>query len=181
MFEFGDTPFEGLRTVRPSLRPDERGWFLKLFHAPSFQAAGLTTKFEEQYCSSSRRGVLRGMHFQTPPHDHAKLVYCLEGLVLDVALDLRRGSATYGRSFAVELDGVRGDGVYLPRGFAHGFLTLSETALLSYHVETAYAPEHDAGVRWDSFGFNWPEPGPLLSPRDRTFPAMPAFDTPFDA
>lgn len=180
MFEFGDTSFQGLKTVRPTLRPDDRGWFLKLFHAPSFRAAGLTTTFEEQYCSSSQRGVLRGMHFQTPPHDHAKLVYCLEGRVLDVALDLRRSSPTYGQTFAVELDGGRGEGVYLPRGLAHGFLTVSETALLSYHVETAYAPEHDGGVRWDSFGFDWRERKPLLSARDCSLPALSALQTPFD-
>ena len=179
MFEFGDTPLEGLKTVRPTLRPDERGWFLKLFHAPSFRDAGLVADFQEQYCSSSRRGVLRGMHFQTPPHGHAKLVYCLEGRVLDVALDLREASSTYGKSFGVELDGARRDGVYLPRGFAHGFLTLSETALLSYHVETAYAPEYDAGIRWDGFGFAWPAGDPSLSPRDGSFPRLAEFHTPF--
>ena len=170
MFDFGLTGFDGLRLVRPTVRPDSRGSFVKLLHGPSFEAAGLEWRFPEQYCSTSRQGVLRGMHFQTPPHDHAKLVYCLSGRVLDVALDLRRGSQTYGQAFSAELDGEITAGLYLPRGFAHGFLTLSEEATLAYFVETVHAPESDAGVRWDSFGFAWPTDNPPTSPRDAALP-----------
>lgn len=179
MFEFESTPLDGLRVVHPTVRTDDRGSFTKLLHAPTFEAAGLNTRFPEQYVSLSHRGVLRGLHFQTPPHDHAKLVYCLSGRVLDVAVDLRRASPTYGRSFGVELDGARQTGVYFPRGFAHGFLTLSDEALLAYAVETVHAPEHDAGVRWDSVGFDWPTRAPLTSERDRGFPPLAAFVSPF--
>jgi dTDP-4-dehydrorhamnose 3,5-epimerase len=179
VFDFEDTPLEGLKRVTPRMRPDARGWFVKLFHAPSFAEAGLCTEFREQYCSLSYRNVLRGMHFQLPPHDHAKLVYCLSGRVLDVALDLRRGSPTYGQSFSTELDGSAAGGLYLPRGFAHGFLALSDEAVLSYHVETPYAPDADTGVLWSGFGFEWPAADPLVSPRDAGFSDLASFQSPF--
>lgn len=172
MFEFEPTGFDGLVRVRPTVRPDARGSFVKLLHGPSFEAASLPWRFPEQYCSTSRRGVLRGMHFQTPPHDHAKLVYCLSGRVLDVVLDLRRASPTYGRAFSMELDGEVVDGLLVPRGFAHGFLTLSGSATLAYFVETVHAPQSDTGVRWDGFGFDWPVEEPLVSPRDEQLPSF---------
>jgi dTDP-4-dehydrorhamnose 3,5-epimerase len=179
MFEISPTPLDGLLTVTPLQRPDPRGRFVKLFHAPSFAAAGLCTDYREQYLTTSHRNVLRGMHFQTPPHDHAKLVYCLSGRVLDVALDLRRGSATFGLAFSAELDGDADQGLYIPRGFAHGFLTLSAEAALHYFVETAHAPDHDTGVRWDSFGFDWPIQAPLISPRDAALPPWERRESPF--
>ncbi len=179
MFEIAATPLGGLLTIAPLLRPDARGRFVKLFHAPSFATLGLCTEFREQYLTTSHRDVLRGMHFQTPPHDHVKLVYCLSGRVLDVALDLRRASATYGQAFSTELDGGENQGLYIPRGFAHGFLTLSPEAALHYFVETAHAPDHDTGVRWDSFGFDWPVAAPLISLRDAALPPWDRRSGPF--
>ena len=172
MFRFESTTLEGLKVVIPIMRPDARGRFVKLFHRPSFAEAGLCTTFDEQYWSTSRRSVLRGMHFQLPPHDHAKLVSCLSGQILDVALDLRPSSPTFGQSFAVKLDGDQATGLYLPRGFAHGFLTLSAHASLQYLVETVHAPTHDTGIHWNSFGFEWPNQEPLISERDAGLPAL---------
>ena len=119
------------------------------------------------------------MHFQLPPHDHAKLVFCLSGRVLDVNLDLRRASPSYGQAYATELDGRIAGGVYIPRGFAHGFLALEGNATLHYLVETAHAPSHDTGLHWDSFGFAWPIRAPLLSSRDAALPGWADFETPF--
>ena len=179
MFEIEPTPLQGLHLVRPTVRDDPRGWFMKLVHEPSFSTAGLVVHFPEQYASMSIRGVLRGMHFQKPPHDHAKLVYCLSGRVLDVVVDLRRAGGSYGACFSKELDGEQKTGLYIPTGFAHGFLTLSEEAVLLYNVGTVHSPDHDTGVRWDSIGFDWPIRAPITSDRDREFTTLDAFDSPF--
>ena len=179
MFEFLPMPLPGAWEVIPVVRGDERGRFVKTFHFDAFNQRGLATGFREQYYSVSRRGVLRGMHFQTPPHDHAKLVTCLRGRVLDAALDLRRGSPTCGMHHLLELDAKKGNMAYLPPGLAHGFLALSETALVLYNVTSVYAPESDAGLRWDSVGIDWPLAEPVLSPRDKDLPHLDNFQSPF--
>lgn len=173
------TSLPGCFQVQPVVRADERGSFTKVFHEEIFRNAGLRTDFAEEYYSVSRRRVLRGLHFQLPPHDHAKLVYCTQGKVLDVALDLRRGSPTYGQHLTLELSQEQGNMLYLPAGFAHGFYTLSEQATMVYKVTSVYAPQHDGGVLWHSAGIAWPDMDPVLSQRDREFPALAAFDSPF--
>ena len=173
------TTLEGCYQVRPFFAHDERGTFVKTFHAEHFSALGLPTVWREEYYSSSHKGVIRGMHFQTPPHDHEKLVYCIQGRVLDVVVDLRKDTFTYGRHFAVELDAVCGHGVMIPKGMAHGFLALTENVLMTYKVSSVYAPEHDSGIRWDSFGFEWGVDQPIVSSRDRAHPTFADFNSPF--
>ena len=181
MFEISDTVISGLKLIRPTFRPDARGSFAKLVHGPSFAAAGLITSFPEQYISTSHQGVLRGMHFQTPPHQHAKLVYCLSGEVFDVTVDLRRRSPTFRQSFSVRLSGELMSGLYIPSGLAHGFLTLSASASLLYLVETVHAPANDTGVRWDTIDVDWPlSSKPLISPRDAALSTLDDFESPFD-
>src|SRR5581483_7390979 len=140
---------------------------------------GLRTDFAEEYYTVSHVRVLRGLHFQVPPHDHAKLVYCAAGRVLDVALDLRVGSPAFGRHVRAELSAADGNALYLPPGLAHGFYVLEAPALMVYNQTSVYAREHDAGVRWDSAGIPWPDADPILSDRDRSFPALADFRTPF--
>jgi dTDP-4-dehydrorhamnose 3,5-epimerase len=173
------TALEGCFEVRPFFAEDERGTFVKTFHAERFAEAGLPTEWREEYYSSSRRGVIRGMHFQTPPHDHEKLVYCMQGRVLDVVVDLRRQSKTFGRHVAVELDAARGHGLMIPKGMAHGFLAITEQVLMAYKVTTIYAPANDAGIRWDSVGVDWAVDAPIVSARDRAHPAFADFVSPF--
>ena len=173
------TALEGCYQVSPFFAQDERGTFAKTFHADRFSALGLPIEWREEYYSSSRKGVIRGMHFQTPPHDHEKLVYCMKGQVLDVVLDLRMGSATYGRHIAVKLDGARGQGLIIPKGMAHGFLALTEDVLMVYKVTSVYAPENDSGIRWDSFGLDWGVDQPIVSIRDCAHPALVDFNSPF--
>jgi dTDP-4-dehydrorhamnose 3,5-epimerase len=173
------TAIPGCFQIIPDIRRDERGSFVKVFHQDIFRQHGLATDFAEEYYSTSQRGVIRGLHFQTPPHHHAKLVYCTQGAVLDAALDLRRGSPAYGQHITLELSAANGHMLYLPAGLAHGFCSLSEQSLMVYKVTTTYAPESDGGVLWNSAGIAWPVQQPLLSPRDRTFPALAEFDTPF--
>ena len=158
---------------------DARGSFVKPFHRPSLAEIGINFEVAEFFYSFSIRGALRGMHFQVPPNDHDKIVCCMDGSVLDVVVDLRRSSPTFGRSVAFDLD-CRGPAiVFIPRGCAHGFLTRSETATLAYLVSTAHTPTDDRGVRWDSLGFAWPDAAPIVSDRDKSFPALSEFETPF--
>lgn len=177
MFDVRPLGIAGPLLVERTIARDRRGTFRKLVHAEAFAAAGLRFDFVEQYVSTSETGVLRGMHFQSPPHDHAKLVSVLSGRILDVVLDLRPGPG-FGRAASVELSGEDGRSIYIPSGFAHGFLALAP-ALVLYDVTSVHAPDHDHGVAWDSFGFDWPVTDPILSDRDRGLPAFSDFQTSF--
>ncbi|WP_230971265.1 dTDP-4-dehydrorhamnose 3,5-epimerase family protein [Nitrogeniibacter aestuarii] len=158
---------------------DTRGRFLKLFHRDAFAAMGLDPGVAEVFCTTSHRHVIRGLHFQRPPHAHAKLVACIDGAVQDVALDLRRDSPGYGQHIAVSLSADAGNALYLPSGLAHGFCVLSDSATMIYLTTTEHAPEHDAGIAWDSAGVAWATDEPTLSARDRAHPRLADFDTPF--
>lgn len=158
---------------------DDRGWFTKPYRASTHLADGLDPTVAETFFSLSARGVVRGMHFQVPPHDHAKTVTCLAGRILDVAVDLRRGSPTEGRHAAAELAGGDGRSLYIPRGCAHGFQALADDSLVAYLVSSEHAPDHDTGVRWDSVGVEWPLPDPVVSARDAALPDASSFTSPF--
>jgi len=173
------TAIPGCLQLVPEIRSDARGSFIKTFRTDLFQAHGMATEFAEEYHTHSLRNVLRGLHFQLPPHQHAKLVYCVHGAVQDVALDLRRGSPSYGRHLSLELSAANGHMLYLPAGLAHGFCTLGDSAIMQYKVTSAYAPQHDSGIRWDSAGIAWPLAAPLLSERDQHFATLAQFDSPF--
>lgn len=149
---------------------DDRGHFIKPFHASSFyKGTGFFFEPKESICSASKKNVLRGMHFQTAPHEQAKLVYCPHGAILDVILDIRPGSPTYGKYEAVELSAQNGLSLYIPEGFAHGFLSLQDGSITSYLLNGEHIPAVDTGFMWDSFGFDWPVENPIISPRDLTF------------
>jgi dTDP-4-dehydrorhamnose 3,5-epimerase len=173
-----ESPIPGCWELHPTIHTDPRGRFVKSFHAPTFERLGLATDWREDFHTLSAPGVVRGMHFQVPPAQHAKLVTCLAGDILDVVLDLRKASGTYGRFATFELSAERGTLVYVPEGCAHGFLAHTE-ALVHYRVTSVHAPDCDAGIRWDGFGFDWPVAAPLLSARDQAFPTLQAFSSPF--
>ncbi len=177
--ELAPTELPGLHVIRPRIFQDARGSFVKTYHRDTFRKLGLDFEPREEFFSTSARGVLRGMHFQMPPADHAKLVYCVTGSVLDVALDLRKNSPTFGRSCARELNAVNREMLFIPTGFAHGFLALEDNTTMVYQTSTVHSPAHDAGVRWDSFGFDWPAKDPILSDRDQKFPGLDEFRSPF--
>jgi dTDP-4-dehydrorhamnose 3,5-epimerase len=174
------TDLAGCFLLHSPVASDARGSFTKTFHAAVFSEAGLRTDWRETYSSTSRQGVIRGMHFQTPPADHAKLAFCTAGKVLDVVLDLRRSSPTFGQHCAFQLDEAAGTGVYIPSGCAHGFLSLTQSSTMLYQVTSVHSAAHDAGIAWDSFGFAWPVEAPILSDRDRRHPPLRSFETPFD-
>ncbi|MFE4105276.1 dTDP-4-dehydrorhamnose 3,5-epimerase [Almyronema epifaneia] len=173
------TPIPGCYEIHPRIFTDQRGSFVKTFHQDIFRQHGLETHFAEEYYSHSRQNVLRGLHFQLPPQDHVKLVYCTAGEVLDAVVDLRLGSPTYGQFATFSLSAENAIALYMPKGLAHGFYAVSEQATMLYRVSTVYSPEHDAGIRWDSAGIPWPSAVPILSSRDQTFPTLADFASPF--
>lgn len=181
MIEIVPAGIAGVHVLRPTVQRDARGIFVKIVHEDIFAAHGLPARFAEQYYSVSTSNVLRGLHFQTPPHDHYKLVTCLEGDVFDVVVDLRQGSETFGRHEGFALEGARGDSVFIPAGCAHGFYVRSDSATVLYNVSTVYAPSHDTGIRWDSVGIAWPCDAPIVSERDAAFMLFADFKTPFEA
>lgn len=179
LFDILETAIPGVRELRAAVRRDRRGRFIKTFHAGVFAEHGLAAEFREQYYSVSDAGVLRGLHFQTPPAAHAKLVFCTAGAVFDVALDLRRGSPAFGRHAAFTLSAENAAQVYIPPGCAHGFCVTEGPATLVYATTTEYSPVFDAGVLWNSAGIDWPNEAPLLSARDAGFPPLSGFESPF--
>ncbi len=154
---------------------DERGGFAKPYHAGSLGEYGLKADFKEFFYSDSHKHVLRGMHFQLPPHDHGKLIFVTSGAVLDVALDVRKTSPTFGQSVSFELSADDQRCIYISSGFAHGFLSLEDNSRINYLVTSLHSPAHDSGVKWDSFNFKWPVTSPLLSPRDEAFLSLDEF------
>ena len=173
------TPFADLLVISSPLFRDHRGSFTKIYHQELFAGLGISFPIAEQFVSVSRRNVLRGMHFQTPPAAHAKLVHCVGGAVLDVAVDLRQNSPTFRQHYSRELNEENGEMLLIPAGFAHGFLALVDGATMLYLTTAGHSPEHDHGILWNSFGFPWPVESPVLSDRDRAFPPLEEFVTPF--
>lgn len=158
---------------------DNRGEFRKAFNYSFLKSQNIDFQLKESIYSTSSLNVLRGLHFHSPPYDHAKIVLCTAGAILDVALDLRVGSPTYGQSVSQELSFENHKALYIPRGFAHGFLALTPSATTFYFIDGEYVASADGGVRWDSAGITWPAEHPIVSERDQAFPAFDHFQSPF--
>lgn len=154
---------------------DARGDLVKVFQASALGAA----PGREVFLSTSVRGVVRGLHFQVPPHDHAKTVVCLAGAIVDVVVDLRKGSPAEGRVASFRIDGSAPAQLHLPSGLAHGFQALEDGTVVAYVVSSEHSPDHDLGIRWDSIGFDWPLAVTSMSDRDKAFPGLDDFDSPF--
>lgn len=163
----------GAYVIEPELKRDDRGFFTRTFCGDEFAERGLANEFvQSNLCFTEKRGVLRGMHYQLPPAAEAKLVRCSQGSILDVMIDLRVDSTTHCRWEAVRLDADTPKMVYVPEGFAHGYLTLTENCLVFYQVSQYYSPELERGVRWNdaAFGIEWPIDNPVVSERDNAHP-----------
>ncbi len=167
------TGIPGLLVVRPKVFGDERGYFFESYSRRDFASAGIDAEFVQDNQSYSRRGILRGLHFQRK-HPQGKLVRVLAGEVYDVAVDLRPGSACYGRHFGLVLSAAEQNQLYVPPGFAHGFLVLSETALFAYKCTDYYHPEDEGGIRWDDPDLNipWPLRDVQVSSKDAVLPRL---------
>ena len=179
-FEFEKTEIEGVYVISPKVFGDARGYFMETYSEKDFREAGLDYEFVQDNQSSSRRGVLRGLHFQKE-HPQAKLVRVLSGEVFDVAVDLREGSATFGKWVGAILSADNHKQLMIPRGFAHGFLVMSETAEFVYKCDDFYHPEDEGGVMYSSCGIEWPEvEGELiLSEKDMKHPELAELDFKF--
>lgn len=176
---FQQTKLVDCYEIIPDIFNDERGRLVKTFHHDAFAANHLQTQFVEQYYSCSRKKVLRGLHFQRPPHQHVKLVTCILGQIIDAVVDLRVGSPTYGQFALFDLRADKGNMVYVPAGMAHGFYVVSDSAIVVNNASTVYSPEHDCGIRWDSVGIPWEDANPVVSQKDSTLVPFPLFSSPF--
>lgn len=178
------TALEGVVIIEPRVFEDPRGYFFESFSERDFNTQVREVRFVQDNESMSSYGVMRGLHFQRPPFTQSKLVRCVKGAVLDVAVDIRKGSPTYGRHVAVELTEDNHRQFFVPRGFAHGFAVLSDTAIFQYKCDNFYAPQADGGISIldDSLGIDWriPTDKAILSEKDTKHPLLKDFDSPFD-
>jgi len=175
-FFFHKSEIEGLYIIEPKVFGDERGYFIETYHCEDFKAAGLTMSFVQDNQSLSKRGVLRGLHYQKE-HPQGKLVHVIKGSVFDVAVDLRKSSKTYGKWKGVVLSDVNKKMFYVPEGFAHGFLVLSEEAVFSYKCTDYYHPEDEGGFQWNDseLGIEWPIDADMqltFSEKDKKLPTF---------
>lgn len=166
------TKIEGLYVIENFFADDNRGVFVKDFNFDDFSYNSIDTNFKEMYYSFSHKNVIRGMHFQTPPHEHEKLVNVIQGSIIDVVVDLRSNSCTKGKVLSFDLNQTNHHSLYIPKGLAHGFIALEENTIVSYKVSTTYNADSDKGVRYDTIGFNWDVENPIISQRDLDFPSL---------
>ena len=178
------TDIEGVFIIEPKVFGDSRGYFFESYSQRDFEALGINAEFVQDNESKSFYGVLRGLHFQMPPFAQAKLVRCVRGRVLDVAVDIRKGSPTYGKHIACELSEDNHRMFFIPRGFAHGFSVLSETAIFQYKCDNYYVPQSEGALQWNDkdLNINWliPKEHVILSEKDKNHTLFKKFDSPFD-
>ena len=169
------TKLEGVLILEPKVFGDARGWFMETWSARKFEAAGLNYNFvQDNQSFSAQRGTLRGLHYQTAPFAQAKLVRCTRGKLLDVAVDIREGSETFAKWVAVELTAENKKQLMIPRGFAHGFITLTDDVEIQYKADAFYAPTCDGNIRWDDAEINidWPFAPTILADKDAKAPTL---------
>jgi dTDP-4-dehydrorhamnose 3,5-epimerase len=177
-----DTALEGVKILTPARFGDARGFFSESWNARRMAEAGLDITFvQDNHSMSATTGTLRGLHFQSPPHAQGKLVRCGQGALWDVAVDIRRGSPTYGQWVGVELSAENGKQLWIPAGFLHGFVTLHPMTEVIYKCTDYYAPDCDGAVLWSSLGIGWPLTGdPVLSDKDKAATPFADFQSPFE-
>lgn len=182
MITVEDTKLEGVKIVTPKVFGDHRGWFMETYSERDLKEAGIDAHFVQDNRSySAKKGVIRGLHFQRQPHTQAKLLTCLRGRILDVAVDLRKASPTYKQWIAVELTEENKKQLFIPKGFAHGFVTLTDNVEIMYKCDDFYAPETDSGIRFDDpdIGVDWGISDPILSEKDQNAPYLRELDLDF--
>ena len=170
-----ETKIPGLLIIEPKVFGDERGFFVETYNEPRYKEMGISGDFVQDNLSKSKKGVLRGLHYQAPPFEQGKLVSVLAGAVLDVAVDIRFGSPTFGQHVAVELTAENKKQFWIPAGFAHGFITLEDDTVFAYKCTNVYSPENDRGVKYNdsAIGIEWPEVGELtVSEKDQNQPML---------
>jgi dTDP-4-dehydrorhamnose 3,5-epimerase len=180
--EFVETSLKGAYLIKPKVFRDERGFFLEFWNEKIFAENGIDVKFvQDNHSLSAKNGTLRGLHFQLPPNAQAKLVRVMRGKVYDVIVDLRKDSETFGKWEGFELSGNNFQMLFIPRGFAHAFLTLEDNTEFMYKVDNFYAPESDSGIIWNDpdLAIDWPVKEPILSKKDGNLQNFKNFNSPF--
>lgn len=179
--EIEKTKIEGLLIIRPKVFPDQRGYFFESFNKEKFNNLGLDVTFVQDNISKSDKNVLRGLHFQKPPFAQGKLVQVLRGSVLDVAVDIRKNSPTYGDHFSIVLSEENKTQFYVPEGFAHGFMTLEDNTIFSYKCTNLYNPKAEGSILWsdESLNINWQTEQPIISKKDNEASLFKSFESPF--
>jgi dTDP-4-dehydrorhamnose 3,5-epimerase len=177
--EIEETFIPGLKLIHLNKFTDTRGSFLKVFNKDFFAENRLETHFKESYFSISHKNVIRGMHFQLQPYEHTTLVYLNQGKILDVVLDIRKTSKTFGKHLSTQMNIDNSLLICIPVGCAHGFLSLEDNSMVSYMQSSVYDKESDTGIFWNSFGMDWKIEIPIVSDRDKSFIKFEAFNTPF--
>ncbi|WP_367182624.1 dTDP-4-dehydrorhamnose 3,5-epimerase [Thermococcus sp.] len=173
-FEFERLEIPDVILIKPKVFGDERGFFMETYKRPDFESAGIKGEFVQDNHSRSRYGVLRGLHFQREPYAQAKIVRVVRGVIYDVAVDLRKDSPTFGKWVGVILSEFNKWQLYVPKGFAHGFVVLSDVADVVYKVDNVYAPDYEGGIIWNDPDLNidWPLDEPIISEKDRKWPTL---------
>jgi dTDP-4-dehydrorhamnose 3,5-epimerase len=182
LMHFIPTDFEGVWLIEPAVHRDARGFFLESYSVKEFNDHGVEVTFvQDNHSLSATPGVIRGLHFQEPPCSQAKLIRVLHGAILDVVVDIRKDSPTFGRCGQYELSADNFRMLYVPHGFAHGFCTLQANTEMLYKVDSLYAPTHDRGIRWNDpdLAIQWPIGEPVLSAKDQQLPFLRDIESPF--
>ncbi|KMT22632.1 dTDP-4-dehydrorhamnose 3,5-epimerase [Clostridium cylindrosporum] len=179
MYKINKTNIEGPIEIIPNIFTDHRGVSIKPFHSDTFKRLGLEYDFNEDLMVTSNKGVLRGLHLQKPPYEQAKLIYCVKGSIFDVAVDVRKESLTYGQYACFYIDAKKHNIVYIPAGFAHGYLVIEDDTTVIYKMSSIYSPSHEDGIRWDSINIPWPIKEPILSEKDNKLPPFNSFISEF--
>ncbi len=174
------TKLEGVYIIENQTNTDIRGQFIKIFNEEQFKKLELPCDFKEVFYTFSHQGTIRGMHFQNPPFDHEKLVFTVRGQILDVVLDIRPSSKTYKQFITVELNDKNQRSIYIPKGCAHGYIAQTEGTIVAYHVTSVFNKEADDGIRYDSFGMDWPIENPILSSKDQQLLKLQDYKTKFE-
>jgi dTDP-4-dehydrorhamnose 3,5-epimerase len=172
---FIETELNGAYIIEPVVHKDHRGFFLESYSRKVFEDAGIRADFlQDNHSLSKQKGVIRGLHFQNPPHAQSKLIRVVKGSIYDVIVDLRKKSPTYGKWFPVEISADNFKMLFVPTGFAHGFCTLEENTEVIYKVDAFYAPDSDAGIRWNDpdLKISWPVTDPVISEKDKSLPFL---------
>ena len=175
MINVTNTSLDGVYIIEPKSFGDNRGWFMESYSKRDMEAAGINVDFVQDNRSySAKKGIVRGLHFQRNPMAQAKLVTCIRGAILDVAVDLRKDSPTYKQWISVELNSENRKELFIPKGFAHGFVTLTDDVEIMYKCDEFYSPEHDGGIRFDDpdIGVDWGVTDPILSEQDANAPYL---------
>jgi len=173
-FEFKRLEIPDVILIKPKIFEDERGFFMETYKKEDFEKVGIKGEFIQDNHSKSKYGVLRGLHFQREPYAQAKIVRCIRGVIYDVAVDLRKDSPTFGKWVGVILSEHNKWQLYIPRGFAHGFVVLSDVAEVVYKVDNVYAPEYEGGIIWNDpdISIEWPIDDPIISEKDMKWPTL---------